>query len=166
VNAAKIFESALAQVMREYAALGPSTVIRAWQSLAEDTRWRYNKTTKSDRVMPCVDIRVATPTYDPIQYTIVSEAQIIAWTEQDDDPDHAIISGMYGELQGVARKLINQSISGTDGDELTRFKALIAAGSAEIVFGGIVQSPGVAPYGEDGLNAEAFGLFIHWSEKP
>lgn len=163
MNAAKIFESALAQVMREYAAVGPGTVIRAWQSLAEDSNWKYNKATQSDRAMPCIDIRVASPTYDPIQYTIVSEAQIIAWTEQDDDPDHAIISSMYGELQGVADKLFDQALSGTDGDELTKFKELVAAGSADITFGGISYATGIAPYAEDGLNAIAFGLSIHWS---
>lgn len=149
--------------MREYASVGPGTVIRAWQSLAEDSRWRYNKTTKSDRVMPCVDIRVAPPTYDASQYTMASEAQITAWTTQDDDPDHATISDMYGELQTIADKLFDQSQSGTDGDELTRFKELVAAGSADITFGGISYAEGIAPYGEDGLNAIAFGLSIHWS---
>lgn len=164
MNAARAIEMAFADVFRTYAELGASCVVRAWQSLPSDPIWSALSADKKDRSFPLVDVRCGSPRFDANQRTMYCEAQILCATKTDDDVDHSKIQSLYGEVQAVCDSLYSQFVSGTDGDELAKFKeTMTAEAGASFHFGGFTFGEGMPPADSDGANMIGIAVQTHFS---
>lgn len=160
MNVAKAIELAYAAVVREYAELGKSTLIRAWQSLAVDGSWDETK----DRDFPVVDIRCGPPKPEQSQATMMADVALLCGTKTDDDKDHAVISALYEAVQDVCDKLYAQFQTGTDGAELTTFKASLEALLAPTTFhfSGLTFGETQPPYNDRGVNMIGITMGVHY----
>jgi len=161
MNTTKAIELALAETIREYAEMGESVTIRAWQSLASDGSWKENP----DRSFPMIDVRCAPPKADDNQSTLQSEGAILIGTKTDDDKDHAFISAMYEAVQGVCDTLFSQFRSGVlTGDEIAFFLASVVANTSAdaFQFGGFTFGDGLAPADDGGINTIGITLIVHY----
>lgn len=160
MNEAKAIEIALYTVLRKYAKLGGDTTIRVWQSLRTDSKWDEEK----DRSFPLIDIRCAPPRSNSDQYTMGSEATIQTMTSAEEDRDHAVVSGLYGEVKKVLDSLMGQFLTGNDGDELTLFKATLTKEAGECFeFGGVSFGEPREPFDDSGYLIMTVGFLIHHS---
>jgi hypothetical protein len=161
VNVPKAFERAFAAVIRTYAELGESVTVRCWQSLADENGgWSEEK----DRSMPFVDIRSSTPQFDDNERTQFCETTVLCGTKVDDDKDHAVVSALYGAVQGALDALMEQDFKHVDGDELSRFKdVLIGDLGSDFHFGGFKGFAGAPPYDDGGVSILGCGFRVDYS---
>jgi hypothetical protein len=164
MTAAKACEIAIADTLRAFCEVGPDTVIRAWQSLRNDPAWEQDDATNSDRVLPCIDVRCAAPSYDASQRTMSVVAEIVITTDAARDTDHARISGIYEAVQATIDAMFDSAIEGnhTD-DEIAAFLASLATNAPLLTFGGISLPDGNTPTDFDGDLEIGIGVRIHLS---
>jgi hypothetical protein len=160
MNVAKAFEIALAVTIRQFADIGGATVIRCWQSLREDGLWNKDGV---DRVMPAILIRATPQRTREDQVTLECDAVIEIQTDSAADKDHAVISQIYGGVQGVLDAIMAQWKAGT-GEEYAVFNEAMNETLDDTVysFGGMSFGEGIAPYDDDGMNAIGVGVTLHF----
>jgi len=162
MNVAKAIELAAARVLRTYATLGAGTSVRAWQSIPVDGSWDKDQ----DRTLPMIDVRCSPPSTGEAQSIMTADMLLLCRTKTDDDRDHAFISAMYGAVQGVCDSMFSQFRLGTDGDELTAFKAALSSelgdtfNTASI---GLTWGDSATPYEDGSENVIGIGMIIHYS---
>ena len=167
MNYAKAIERAFAATIRQYATgIGAKTTIRPWQSLRDDPLFRgadKDADLYGDRWFPLIDIRTGPPTTDD-HITLVSATAIQVGTLPTQDRDHARISDMYTGVSTVLEALRKQHITGSDGDEMTLFKATLAADLGEdFHFGGVSFGDGAPPADAGGYNVMTLAMNVHHS---
>lgn len=159
MNVPRAIELAFAQLLRARAALGEKTVVRAWQSLANDAAWDSNK----DRSFPIVDVRCSPPRTDTDEGLFICECALLCGTKTDDDKSHAAVAAIYGEVQAVADSLYSQ-FRNAEAAELAEFKAVLTADlGAAFHFGGLTWGDGMAPYDDGGVNMIGLAMRVHYS---
>jgi len=161
INVPKAIELAIADAIRNYAdGLAGDVAVRAWQSIRETAI----KPAVS-RAFPCIDIRCSPPEVDQNGHTLSCVAAIMCGTQVEDDEDHAVVVALYEAAQGVCDSLYAQDQSGTDGAELTAFKAVLTERAPGIAYGGLTFEAGTAPNDDEGLNMIGIALRIHYSRE-
>lgn len=159
MNVPKAIELAFTTVMREFAELGADVLIRPWQSVAADGSWEETK----DRDFPVLDIRCAPPRTEQTQSTMMAETALLCGSKLDDDKGHVVISDLYEAVQSVCDKLFSQART-TDGDELARFKAILAEhlSPTTFSFGGLTFGESQPPYNDRGVNMIGVTMVVHY----
>jgi len=161
MNIAKLIEKALADVIRDHAALPDGTSIRAWQTLDHDATWNES----IDRQFPMIEIRSSPPRTDDNQSTLAIETAIIIGNQSADDKDHGAISQIYAAVQEVMDRLYASFRSGIANDEMATFTTAMADAQAagRFNFGGFSYGAPLAPFEERNAVMLGITLVTHYS---
>ena len=157
MNAPKIIEIAVADILREHGQLGTGTNVRAWRSLR-----RYSKTL--DRSLPCVDIRCASAAHDENQETQSCRCDIEIHTSGADDEDHSVAAEIEESVRDTLELLRDQT-DVSSGEVYADFKASAAEESDSLfILGGFTFDGGVSPYDDDDENVVAITITVHFTK--
>ena len=157
MNAPKIIELAIAQVLLDHGELGGDTSVRPWRSLAS------TKTDQS-RVLPCVDIRCSAAQHNEDQATQTCACDVEIRTAGAEDADHAQAAAIEESVRDTLERLYDQAKVGT-GDEYSTFTAKAADESATLFIpGGFTFDSGTAPYDDDDENVLTISLTVHFAK--
>ena len=164
MNTTKAIELAMAETLRKYVEMGAAVVVRAWQSLESDGSWDE----KTDREFPLIDVRCSPPGHDDNESTLQVQCAILMGTKTDDDKNHAFVSNMYEDVQGVCDTLFAQYktrvFTGDDKEELAYFLARVVAETSTdaFQFGGLTFGDGLAPADDNGINMIGITMIVHY----
>lgn len=162
MNVAKAVEKAIAAVLRNYAELGADVVVRTYRALDFDGSWDATK----DRQFPLVDVRCAYPVVTEGQCTTYAECAIRYATKTDDDPKHAVFCELEDAVVAAIERMFNQFRTKTDGDEMTQFKADLAADlGGNFEYSGLTWGEGGEPSSGDGINMGTVKIRVNYVRK-
>ena len=157
MNAPKIIEIAVADILRKHGQLGTGTNVRAWRSLR-----RYSNTL--DRSLPCVDIRCASAAHDENQETQSCRCDIEIHTSGADDEDHSVAAAIEESVRDTLELLRDQT-DVSSGEVYADFKESANQESGKLfILGGIQFDGGVSPYDDDDENVVAITITVHFSK--
>ena len=169
MNPSKIFEQAICAMLRK-AELGAGVHLRPWQSLRLDNTWDAEK----DLQFPLVEARFSPEAVDADQSTLACTGLLTCATLTEDDGDHAIISGLYEAVYGVAVGIFRSARFGGGAvkigtaepiDYYAQFVAEVATASPNTVHvsGITLESPMPPSNMTEGTNTIGLGFTVHFS---
>jgi hypothetical protein len=162
MNIPKLFEGAIAQVLRQHA-VDAMPRLRTWQNVSDDYRWIPT----NDRAFPLLDIRATPAVTSEDGVTQRSNVSILIATNASDDPSHAVLSDYYEDVQTVIDALYSQFRKGQAGDERKTFDEFIANSqpdaAALISVGGFEHGEPLTPYEDSGANFIGINFIVHFS---
>jgi hypothetical protein len=161
MNTPKAIELAYCSMLRQYAELGAETLLRPWQSLADE----YGFAAGNDRKFPCIDVRFTPDEYNEDQTTLACRGQITAMSRVEDDPDNAQVSAMYEAIHAVCLSIFSDAMGRTSYGRYAEFAAAVLSYTGnQCRVGGITLEPGIAPMlDEQNLSAIGLGFAVHFS---
>jgi hypothetical protein len=174
MNIPKLFEGAIAQVLRQHA-VDAMPRLRTWQNVSDDYRWIPT----NDRAFPLLDIRATPAVTSDDGVTQRSNVSILIATNASDDPSHAVLSDYYEDVQTVIDALYSQFMKGQAGDERKTFDKGQAGderktfdefiansqpdAAALISVGGFEHGEPLTPYEDSGANFIGINFIVHFS---
>mgnify|MGYP001008694805 CR=1 FL=1 len=159
MNVCAAVETAMAEVLRQFAELGENVTIRQWRGLNADGSWDADK----DRSFPMVDIRCSTPRTDGDERTHVVDCPLLLGTNTDDDRDHAQINALEDAAQTVVDRIYDGFWKSSTSEYETFAASLSANVPAGVNIGGITIGDGLAPMVQNGVNMVGITLRVHFS---
>lgn len=163
MNIPKLFEGAIATVIRDFSNLTEMPRLRTWQAIDADFNW----TPTNDRSFPLVDISATPPAVGEDGVTLLSNVAILIATNANDDPAHSSISTIYEGVSTVLDALYAQFRAGAAGSEREAFDEYIMNtqpdAEAKISVGGFEMGEPFAPYEYGGAYFIGLNFIVHFS---
>lgn len=162
-NLPAIFESAIAEVITQWAQIQDFPRIRTWRSVDAEGRW----SPENDRVLPAIYVTASGPEPDNQDERQVN-VTVGAMTNTNDDLDHAYIAEIEAELQYCLDTLEAEYCKGGPMYQtfIDRVYTETAGAQFEITVGGFTQGGGVEPSADDGMNSVEMSIVVHYTRRP